>query len=283
MLVHRLNPALLERAVRVIVVGCGGTGSAVAGGLPYLHQAMLAFGHPAGLDVTLIDDDTVSEANCVRQPFTRSEVGLHKATILATRTNLFWGLDWRASTDRLRASYRFYAGDIDLVIGCVDTAAARAAIAAATDRSGAYWLDFGNDAEKGQFILGECRPEKWLRNGASEQAKHWAHRKLLPTAAAYPELVDASLDAGDGPSCSAAEALTRQAPFVNQVLANHGLALLSRLFRYGQITYHRGFVNLESGNVRTVAVPDECAHAAPKKPRKKTTTKRAPARRRQRA
>lgn len=265
--VHRIKPALLERTVRVVVVGCGGTGSAVAAGLPYLHQAMLAFGHPAGLDVTLVDDDRVSEVNCVRQPFTQSEVGLHKSVILATRLNLFWGLEWRAMTDRVNGRV-WPHGPSDLVIGCVDTAAARAAIAKTWEASGAYWLDFGNEAEKGQFILGEFAPDQWTRENPIA-GKHWSGRKPLPNATMYPELVDASLDADDGPSCSAAEALTRQAPFVNPVLAYHGLALLSRLFRYGQIDRHRGFVNLETGRMSSSAIPPECAHPEPKTHTKK--------------
>src|SRR5271157_1307595 len=61
---HTLDPQLLERPIRILVVGCGGNGSAIVSGLPYLHQAMLAFGHPGGLQVTLIDPDTVSETNC---------------------------------------------------------------------------------------------------------------------------------------------------------------------------------------------------------------------------
>jgi len=44
--IHRIHPELLERQVRVLVVGCGGTGSAVIAGLPYLHQSLMAHGHP---------------------------------------------------------------------------------------------------------------------------------------------------------------------------------------------------------------------------------------------
>jgi len=48
-------------------------------------------------------------------------------------------------------------------------------------------------------------------------------------------------------SCSAAESLERQEAFVNQVLAQHALALLARLFRYGNVSYHGGFINLREG------------------------------------
>ncbi len=93
---HRLHAELLERDVRVLVVGCGGNGSAIVAGLPYLHSAMLAQGHPYGLHVTVMDGDTVSPFNSVRQPFAKSEVGLNKAIVLVNRINLFWGLNWQA-------------------------------------------------------------------------------------------------------------------------------------------------------------------------------------------
>ena len=57
---HSIHPELLRRRLRVLVVGCGGTGSAIVGGLPYLHLALVANGHPAGLQVTVIDGDTIS-------------------------------------------------------------------------------------------------------------------------------------------------------------------------------------------------------------------------------
>ncbi len=82
---HTLPAELLRREVRVLVVGCGGNGTAVAAGLPYLHQAMLVGGHPAGLRVTFMDGDLISPANCVRQPFSSADVGLAKAVVLVSR------------------------------------------------------------------------------------------------------------------------------------------------------------------------------------------------------
>ena len=268
---HKIVPRLLERRVSVLVVGCGGTGSAVAGGLPWLHQALLAFGHPGGLDVHLMDGDRVSPTNTVRQPFSRGEVGEYKAVVLATRMNLFYGLDWKAHPVNLTGKRP--PGHIDLVIGCVDTPAARRAIAASMARpdpfrtSNApdtrYWLDFGNGADFGQFVLGQ------VPVGKAEVADR------LPTAPElYPEIVT-DPETEDGPSCSAAEALTRQAPFVNQVLANHGLALLARLFRYGQLDHHGGFVNLVTGRVAPIPVPPPApAEVHTSRPKKRNTRRR---------
>ena len=94
---HSLPTGFLgRRPIRVLVVGAGGTGSAVLMGLPYLHQAMRVWGHPYGLQVSIMDAVIVSETNCVRQPFSISDIGQNKATVLINRINLFWGTKWSA-------------------------------------------------------------------------------------------------------------------------------------------------------------------------------------------
>ena len=77
----------------------------------------------------------------------------------------------------------------------------------------------------------------------------------MPTVSEFfPELINAKLDKKDRlPPCSALEALERQEPFVNQTLAYQALAMLARLFRYGRLSYHGGFVNLRTG--RTTSLP----------------------------
>jgi PRTRC genetic system ThiF family protein len=244
---HLIPNELLTRQVRVVVVGCGGTGSAIAGGLPYLHQAMLAHGHPGGLHVTLMDADRISETNCVRQPFSQSEVGLHKATVLANRANLFWGMGWDAVCEFVDERW---AKHTDLVIGCVDTRAAREKIMRSEMLQRAtYYLDLGNSADRGQFVLGQPAG----RVPASEDCLR------LPTVAElFPEIVDAALDRKDRlPSCSAVEALNKQEPFVNQCLAYHALAMLARLLRYGRLSHHGGFVNIASGKMQPLPVDPE--------------------------
>jgi PRTRC genetic system ThiF family protein len=192
-----------------------------------------------------MDGDTISPTNCVRQPFARSEVGLNKPVVLVNRINLFWGLKWEAVPVHLRPGTfisRGYSGDdlrAHIVVGCVDTRAARAAIRDAVGNwsTVSYWLDLGNNADSGQFILGEPLNERNRR----------ARLRLRTAAELYPEIVDPNLDNNDQPSCSAAAALEKQEPFINSTLAQHALALLARLFRYGEISYHGGFISLSTG------------------------------------
>jgi hypothetical protein len=51
-------------------------------------------------------------------------------------------------------------------------------------------------------------------------------------------VIEGELDRDGQPSCSAAEALERQEPFVNPILANHALALLARVvsIRHDQLS-----------------------------------------------
>jgi PRTRC genetic system ThiF family protein len=230
-------------------VGCGATGSAIAAGLPYLHQAMVALGHPCGLDVIFVDGDRISEANCVRQPFSESEIGLYKATVLATRINLFWGLGWRGTPRFLDERWN---EQTDLLIGCVDSRAARALITRSPAYGNCrYWLDIGNNADSGQFVLGQ--PD----NRYSKDL-----RLRLPTVAElFPEIINLKMDKRDRlPSCSAIEALQRQEPFVNQALAYQSLAMLAQLFRYGRLSHHGGFLNLATGKMSSLAVDPTVWH-----------------------
>jgi len=239
---HQISSSLLTQKVRITIVGCGGTGSAIACGLPYLHQSMMALGHPHGLDVTLVDGDIVSHSNCVRQPFSVSDVGLHKVIVLANRINLFWGFSWKAVPQFLDESWR---EQTDILIGCVDTRAARNKMTRSpTYGQCSYVLDIGNNYDSGQFVLGQ--PKNSRNNKCPPR---------LPTVAElYPEIIDPGLDGKDTlPSCSDIQALTKQAAFVNQTLAYQALAMLATLFREGRISYHGCFLNLSQG--RMVPLP----------------------------
>ena len=241
---HTVDPQLLERPIRILVVGCGGNGSAFASGLPYLHQALLAFDHPGGLAVTVIDPDMVSETNCVRQPFCRTEIGLSKAIVLMHRINSFWGLNWQGMKAEIQQIAK--SAEVDVVVGCVDTRKARQTIDqwARTSRV-LYWLDLGNNAATGQFVLGEP-------NNHRNRKK----KSRLPTLAElYPEAGSPNAEDEDQPSCSAAAALTRQEPFINQNLAYQALAMLTQLLRHGSLSYHGGFCNLAAGQLVPLLVP----------------------------
>lgn len=244
-MIHSINPKLLERKVEVVVVGAGGTGSQVIPGLVSLHMAMVALGHPGGLDVTVVDDDAVSQANVGRQNFFPSDVGRHKATVLVNRVNMLYGLGWKAKVARLgKDTGSKYSTDI--VIGCVDNREARANIV--KNFRDCYYLDFGNRKNDGQCILGELNTL-----GTKKRKDQLPHAGDL-----FPEIMDPSREEDDDtPSCSLAEALQKQSLFVNRLVASWGLNLLSELFCSGQISHHGVFVNLKTGRSNPLPVDPE--------------------------
>jgi PRTRC genetic system ThiF family protein len=242
-----------RRALRFLVIGSGGNGSAVLFGLPYLHQALVAWGKAEGIEVTVMDGDTVSRINCVRQPFGAADVGHNKAAILVNRTNLFHGFHWRSQESYFSRNAEnlvpHYDRTVDFVISCVDTRAARREMHEAfQSRSGhwsrtRYWLDLGNSSSSGQFVLGQPL------NDINRQIR----TRLRTVTELFPSIMDVSKGEGSLPSCSAAEALERQGPFLNNVLATSALAMLARLLRYGTIDHQGAFYNAEKG--RTVPIP----------------------------
>ena len=250
---HTLPSDLLQnRPVRVLVIGAGGTGSSIVMGLPYLDQAMRVWGHRYGLDVAMMDADVVSETNCVRQPFAASDVGQNKATVLINRINLFWGTSWSANPNHFHAHFFDRTQDRcpDLVFGCVDTRAARKAIEDSFLRAlsrTCYWLDLGNNASSGQFVLGQPLNARNRRKAD----------RLRTASELFPEIVAVERGEDSLPSCSAVEALDWQEPFINQTLAASALAMLAQLFRYGKLNHHGAFFNAKSGKMSALPVdPD---------------------------
>jgi PRTRC genetic system ThiF family protein len=173
---------------------------------------------------------------------------MNKATVLVNRINVFWGTAWAAApsafTDR---SVRGYGQTPDLVIGCVDTRAARKSIheaLASPSQGTSYWLDIGNNAASGQYVLGQ--PLNMANRRKAE--------RLRTVAELYPEIVSADAGEDQLPSCSAVEALLRQEPFINQTLAASALAMLAQLFRYGKIAHHGAFYNAQTGRMSSLAI-----------------------------
>lgn len=241
---HYLPAAFHDRAIKILLVGCGGNGAQMLMGLASLDTALRAISSRS-LDVTVVDDDIVTEANLGRQPFYRCDIGGSKARTLTERINLAHGLAWKAVHGRAPGAIGL--DGFDMLISCVDTASARRAMGMALGASKAtpaYWLDLGNRATDGQYLIG-CPGDP-----ACDE------RDRLPTVLEYfPEIGDEAVADDDAPSCSVAEALERQSLFVNRVVASHALALLFDLLGRGSIGHAGAFLNLASGQAVSISLP----------------------------
>jgi PRTRC genetic system ThiF family protein len=259
--VHIVEKELLQpyNPVMVNLIGAGGTGGQVLTALGRMNHALIALGH-AGLFVRVFDDDKVDAANLGRQLFTTAELGLYKSVALINRINRFFGTNWKAETERyddgLTGKLSIAAAVI--TISCVDTVEARFQIAGVLQAvrqyhygrgRAKYWMDFGNTKDAGQVILST------IEDIAQPNSELYHPVGKLPTVTEeFKDLLMASEQSDNTPSCSLAEALSRQDLFINSALAQCGASLLWQLFREGML-FNRGFfLNLKEFKTQPLKV-----------------------------
>jgi len=258
--VHIVGKDILQpyNPVTVNLIGAGGTGGQVLTALARMNQALVMLNHP-GIMVTVFDDDTVSRANLGRQLFTTAELGLFKSVALINRINRFFGTNWKAETDRYDKGFCGDTQSATITIGCVDTVSARVEIAQLLKKLNVkmgnrrdqplYYMDFGNSRETGQVILST------IGKIPQPVSKQYRTVDALPMVTdEFGDLLNASESVDNTPSCSLAEALTKQDLFINSALANIGASLLWQLFREGML-FNRGFfMNLKDFRTQPLKV-----------------------------
>jgi len=253
---HFCAPYLLDptNPVTVNLIGAGGSGSSMLTALARIDFALCGLGH-AGLEVNVIDPDTIERANGGRLLFTEEEVGLPKAVAFVNRVNRTFGSYWKAFAQPFSDEIPM----ANIFISCVDSVEVRFQIADRLKKfrengqmyrdTPYYWMDFGNNRDCGQVLLSSV--------ATSKQPKS---KKFIPVAY-LPFVTDEygsdllSAEVGDNtPSCSLAEALEKQELFINSAMAASGAALLWQLFREGMLTNRGFFVNMEDFRMQPIKV-----------------------------
>lgn len=232
----------------VTLIGAGGTGSQMLTALAQINLSLQALGHP-GLWVKLIDDDLVTKANCGRQLFAETEIGLHKSVALIHRINRFFGTDWMAVTKQVTTRTSPEEIRANIVITCVDRVKTRFDVAkllkpqkqAYYNRdANRYWMDFGNAKDTGQVILSTIGSIK------QPPSTKFNPCPLLPLITDEYKQSLLMTKEHTQPSCSMAEALSKQDLFINTAIAALGSSLLWSLLSEGMIVHRGFFLNLRS-------------------------------------
>ncbi|WP_345951303.1 PRTRC system ThiF family protein [Mucilaginibacter sp. PAMB04274] len=276
--VHVVEPEWLHPYNPIVVnlIGAGGTGSQVLTALARMNHALISLNHP-GLFVRVFDDDKVERANLGRQLFASAEVGQYKATALISRINLFFGTNWKAISecyDRTLFRQQPEMAHAGLTIACVDTVGARLEIAAilrqVEKRSAhsrnkpVYYMDFGNSRFTGQVVLSTVG-----KIAQPLMQKYHTVAELPMVTDEFKDLLLASEQGDNTPSCSLAEALTKQDLFINSTLANLGASLLWQLFREGMLTNRGFFLNLKDFRTQPLKIVAPAKAVTVKKSRKR--------------
>lgn len=241
----------------IVLVGCGGTGGFVADAV-----CRLLIGRAATL--TLVDPDVVEPHNVLRQNFARREIGEFKALALARRLADRYGREVCASVrpyDREAHAECFaQPAGLSLLIGAVDNAAARRALAATLSGGrwhGGYgyphqpiwWLDAGNGRNSGQVLLGNATRAGELRDVFIPDGAGGGICRALPAPSFQrPDLLEVPPQPTAVPVLDCAEAVANdeQGATVNQYVAALLAGYVEQLLA-GRCRWMRTVFDLDSG------------------------------------
>ena len=241
----------------IVLVGCGGTGSFLAEALGRLLVDRRAA-------LCLVDPDRVGPENVARQAFDRTEVDRFKAEVLARRLARRFGREVGYGVvpyaRELHAGIFRAPARLRLLVGAVDNAPARQALAAMLEPGGwagsvpipvgaVWWLDAGNGRNSGQLLFGNAvRPDQ-LR-GAFARGRCTA---LPAPGLQRPDLLTASPEPAPRPrlDCAAAVARREQGPTINQVVAAMAASFIEKLLD-GACSWMASYFDLDDGLLRCV-------------------------------
>lgn len=235
--------------VRITLVGCGGNGSHLATGLATLALKFQAQSIPCA--IRFIDPDHVALKNVGRQLFAEGEVGHPKARVLSERLNVAYELAIAHTVRPVIANdLHVQPGALNIVVGAVDNAAARAEIAKAVNESSSHlwWLDCGNERHSGQIALGnEINPKRLVSTlGLIDRlpAPHVVYPDLISTKRPRARRAD-----GRGQSCAELVDTGEQGLMLNRLMAAWALTML-HAFLFDQLRYFALDVSAEWGGVK---------------------------------
>jgi len=240
------------------LVGCGGTGSYVAESLARLAYVFKQVGK--NVNITFVDPDIVEEKNLGRQRFCQSELGLNKATTLALRYNLTWGLEISAIPDYFDPKLvKSYWNDLVIIIGCVDNSAARRSLGKTLENNRhaeiprIWYLDAGNNFDSGQILLGSHNSLEELTPHLDKFKKTGIMGALPSPVLQCPNLRELRPEELGNTHLSCAELanLNAQSLTINQTIASIVTDYLFRLSLTKDLRKFATFLNLKSGSMRS--------------------------------
>ncbi len=230
----------------VMIVGCGGTGAAVARIVArILYDLKRSRRHTP--DLVLVDPDIVEPKNIGRQLFSHSEAGRYKAEAIARRLNFALGLDvaWiNAPLDARRHDDR-YGGRV--VISCVDNHEARREI----HQMKGVLIASGNHKTTGQVCIGNTNdPELVQHDFGKATCRHLPKEGLL-----FPDLLQPEpMTAQPVVSCAEQIESGEQSLLVNDWQANVIGGYVYKLLHRQPITSFLTFIDSENGTVSSKAI-----------------------------
>ena len=203
----------------VIVVGCGGTGSAFLQKLARYQAAS-----DANIIVTIIDGEKVERKNLKRQMFFEDSIGEFKAKELANLAADCYGEEWNYVPEylldtklinKINSASTSYQR-VDILVGCVDNHAARRVMESWFDsQNNCIYIDSANDEYDGEVVVA-------VKAGGMEISPRRSHYFKDVLTDDSPSVVEES--------CEVRNQSSPQHQCTNDLAANIVMSVVSQIF-----------------------------------------------------
>jgi len=244
----------------ITVVGLGGTGSWLASSVVRIARRLQELGKPTS--ITFVDPDIVEPGNVGRQCFCDAEIGLNKASTLALRYSLAWGMTIRAIARSFRSSMvHSDSSTFSVVIGCVDNASARQEISKVLSNQWSFeglpkvcYIDCGNHSSSGQVLIGTSNS---IDSGDYKFSQIGCTRLPSPTIQ-HPELLIPRPEelTDNNLSCEQLAVQNIQNLDINQQVAAIATSYLLKITT-GNLKQFATYFDTEAGSCRSVYITEE--------------------------
>lgn len=238
----------LDRSVKIVMLGAGGTGGHIA---PHLYRLLHALDRP--VKVIIADGDIVEEKNLVRQNFIAADLGRNKAQVLAERYASAFGMEAQYIPEFIESEERLagllkperypvwmdsdkYPQELPVLIGAVDNNRSRQLCHQVFQKSEELvYIDSGNGEYTGQVVCGIRRKGKTY---------------YKPVGEVYPDVLDKTDKFPTELSCAEAAVSAPQSITANIMAATAVVAYIYNILVLGSIevkniTFSTRTVNLK--------------------------------------
>ena len=238
----------LERPVKIVMLGAGGTGGHIA---PHLYRLLYSLDRPVRF--IICDGDVVEKKNLVRQNFIPADLGENKAKVLAERYSTVFGMeteyvpDYIESEDRLKkliTPMEWRSGpfserpvwDQVILIGAVDNNRSRQLCHKVFyEARDLVYIDSGNGKHTGQVVCG-------IRSGGRTFYR--------PVGKVYPDVLEQTDKFPTELSCAEASVSSPQSITANVTAATVVVDMIYNILAQGESRVRLATFSTTSCNVR---------------------------------
>lgn len=234
----------LNKPVKIVMLGAGGTGGHIA---PHLYRLLHALERP--VEVIIADGDIVEEKNLVRQNFISCDLGRNKAQVLAERYASAFGMEIQYIPDFVETEEKLTAllkprfscctfETLTILIGAVDNNKSRQLCHKVFNKSdNLIYIDSGNGEFTGQVVCGIRRKGKTY---------------YKPIGEVYPDILEDTDKFPTELSCAEASVSAPQSIAANIMAATAVVSYIYNILALGNIEVKKVTFSTKSVNLKPI-------------------------------